>query len=187
MTAQPSMQTYIDAANASIQTFESLADIAFNTSEQLLALNLDAARSLCELASANAQPIVGEDLREQLTSRLSANSQGVEQVTAYLRNLNELCLKMQAEMAEVNAQRVTELSNSLVSAFEVLAKTAPAGGADFVAAMKSALNNANVAYENLIKVGREVTETNWSVATKALQPIVAAPVSANGKTARKAA
>jgi phasin family protein len=183
------MPKYIDAANASIQTFESLAGIAFNTSEQLLALNLEAARSLCEFASANAQPIMGEDMREQFANRLNANGQGVEQVTAYLRNLNELCLKMQAEMAEVNAQRLTELSDSLVSAFDALAKTAPAGSADFVAAMKSTLNSANMAYEKLIKAGREVTETNWSVATKALQlqPIVAAPASTNGKSARKAA
>lgn len=188
MTVQPSMQTYIDAANANLETLESLADIAFNASEQLLALNLDAVRSLCQFVSANAQPpVLGEDPREQLAGRFDAQGQGVDQATVYVRNINDLCLKVQSEVAELNARRLAQLSETMISAFDALAKTAPAGGADLVAAMKSTLNNANLAYENLIRVGREVTESNWSVASKALQPIAVPPASTNGKASRKAA
>lgn len=188
MTVQPFMQNYIELANANLQAFESLADIAFNTSERLLALNGDAARSLCEFASANAQPLVGEDLRDQFNDRVSVQGQGVEQMTAYVRNINDLYLQLQSEVAELNARRLADFSQAMISALDALASNSPAGGADFVAAMKSTLNTANRAYENLIKVSREVTESNWTAASRALQPAATAAASnANAKASRKAA
>jgi hypothetical protein len=64
------------------------------------------------------------------------------------------------------------MTDSLHALLDSLAKSGPAGSADIVAAMKTALNTANTTFENLIRTVREVTETNLAAAASALQSTV---------------
>ena len=50
MTNYPSMQQLADTTNSGLRTFQSLAEIMLSASEQLVALNVDAARSFCAFA-----------------------------------------------------------------------------------------------------------------------------------------
>jgi len=119
------MQKLAATANSSLQTFQSLADIVLNASEQLLSLNVEAARSLCAYASAQTLPSNGEEFRSQFASRVAAQSEGFEQASEYLRNVNEICLRTQSEVAEISTRHISEVSNSMQSLFDEVSKLAP--------------------------------------------------------------
>ncbi len=186
MNTLPSVQKLTQAANGNIQAFQSFADIVLNASERLVALNIEAARTLCSTATANAAPLTASnDMRDQIAARMGTQGKMFEQAAEYFRSFNDLCAKTQSEVAELNTQRLNEVSGSVHELLDSVAKAGPTGAADIVAAMKAAMNNASAAYENMIKTTRDVTESNLAAASNALQPMVTAAVSA--KQTRKAA
>lgn len=132
MNTHPSMQRFAATAQSSLQTFQSLADIVLDASEQLVALNVGAARSLCAFASAQSVPVSGEALHDQLAERVSAQNQGFEQAAEYLRNVNEICLRTQSEVAEISTRHLNEVSSSMQSLFSDVAKLAPVAGLDMI-------------------------------------------------------
>ncbi|NMG75145.1 phasin family protein [Aromatoleum diolicum] len=186
MNAFASVQKLAKAANSNAEAFQSLADIVFGASERLLALNLDAARNLCAYASANAVPVFEGDLQEQFASRMSAQGKSLEQAAEYFRSVNDLAIQTQGDIAAFGTQQLTQMSHGVSEFLDNVAKTAPAGSSDFVAAMKTAMSNASAAYENFVKTTRDVTETNLAAANSALQPMLAA-TAATTKASKKAA
>lgn len=125
MTNHPSMQNFANAANASLKTFQSLAEIMLNASEQLTALNVDAARSFYAFAASQTLPTNTEELRERVTGKGNTHNQGFEQTSEYLRNISEVCLRTQAEVAEISTQHLNEFSNSMSSLLGEVAKMTP--------------------------------------------------------------
>ncbi|TAH45254.1 MAG: phasin family protein [Betaproteobacteria bacterium] len=138
MTSLSSVQQITDTANTSIQHFVALADIVLNASEQLVGLNLDAARTACELASATAAPLTSDDIKEQISSRVAASGEGFEKAANYLRSVNEICVRTQADVAELAAKHAGEYAQSVQSLFDSVAKFAPVGAFDFSAQAKPA-------------------------------------------------
>jgi len=186
MNTLPSVQSLTDAANANIMTFQSFADIVLNASERLTTLNIDAARSVFAFASANAGPLIGEGLRDQIASRVGAQGQGLEKAAEYVRKVNEVLVKTQADVTQLSAKRMSEATDSLHSMLDTMAKSGPAGTADIVAAMKSALNTTSATFENMIQTTREVTESNLAAAANALQTTAHEAATA-AKASKKAA
>ena len=113
---------------------------------------------------------------------MDIQSKGLEQATEYFRNVNDLCIKTQSEVSELNTRHLNQITESVQSLLDNFAKSGPTGTADFVSAMKTAMSNAAAAYENFVRTSRDVAENNLAAATNALQPMVAA-----GKASRKAA
>lgn len=134
MTSLPSVQPFTDTANTGIQHFVALADIVLNASEQLVGLNIDAARSACEFASNTAAPLHGKDIQEQISSRVAASGEGFEKAASYLRSVNEIYARTQADVIELNAKHAGDYAQSIQSLFDSVAKLAPAGAFDFAAA-----------------------------------------------------
>ena len=187
MTTFVSAQRLAKAANGNIEAFQSLTDIVFSASEQLLALNLDAARKLCAYASANAVPVLEGDLNEQISSRMSANGKSMEQAGEYFRNVNDLFIRTQSDIAAFGTQQLEVVSRGFNELLDNVAKSAPAGTSDFVAAMKIAMSNASTAYESFVKTTRDVAETNLAAAGSALQPMLGAAAGVTTKGSKKAA
>jgi hypothetical protein len=129
----PSFQHVTETANASIDHFVALADIVLNASEELAALNINAARSACEFASAQAVPLTGEDVKEQISSRVAASGQGFEKAADYLRSVSEICAKTQATVTELSVKQAGEFAQSVQTMVEKVAKSAPIGAFDFAA------------------------------------------------------
>ena len=134
MPTQPSMQKLASTANAGLETFQSLADIVLNASEQLLALNVDAARSWCALASTHTLPANGEELREHFTKRIATHNQSFEQAAEYLRNVNEVCLRTQSDVAEISTRHLNQITSSMQSLFGEAAKLTPTTALDMLSA-----------------------------------------------------
>lgn len=186
MNAFASVQKLAKAANSNVEAFQSLAEIAFGASERLIALNLDAARNLCAYAAATAVPVLEGDLHEQFASRMSVHGKSMEQAAEYFRSVNDLAIQTQGDIAAFGTQQLTDMSRSVSDFLDNVAKSAPAGSSDFVAAMKTAMSNANAAYESFVKTTRDVTETNLAAANSALQPMLAASATTT-KASKKAA
>lgn len=187
MTAFASVQKLAKAANSNVEAFQSLAEIAFGASERLVALNLDAARNLCAYAAATAVPVFEGDLNEQFASRMGVQGKSLEQIAEYFRSVNDLAIQTQGDVAAFGTQQLTEMSRNFSEFLDSIAKSAPAGSSDFVAAMKTAMSNANAAYESFVKTTRDVAETNLAAANSALQPMLAASAAATTKASKKAA
>jgi len=187
MNAFASVQKLAKAANSNVEAFQSLADIVFGASERLIALNLDAARNLCAYASATAVPVFEGDLHEQLASRMGVQSKSLEQAAEYFRSVNDLTIQTQGDIAAFGTQQLGEMSRGFSEFLDNVAKSAPAGSSDFVAAMKTAMSNANAAYESFVKTTRDVAETNLAAANSALQPMLAASTATTTKGSKKAA
>ena len=117
MTNNPSMQRLAATANSSLQAFRSMVEVMLSASERLAALNVEAARSFCAFAASQKFPVNGEELRDRLAGKGNAQDQGLEQAAAYLRNVNEVCLRTQAEVAELSTQHVNQISNSMNALF----------------------------------------------------------------------
>ena len=125
MTNQPSMQKLASTANSGLKTFQSLAEIMLSASEQLVALNVDAARSFYAFASTQTMPGNSEELRERLTNGSNTHSQSFEQAAEYLRNVNEVLLRTQSEAAEISTRHLNEMTNSMQTLFGEVAKMTP--------------------------------------------------------------
>lgn len=171
------------AANGNIEAFQSFADIVFSATERLMALNIDAARSACACLSANAAPVVEGELREQFASRMNAQGKSLEQAAEYVRNVNELFIQTQVDIAAFGTRQFDEAASGLGEFMENFAHNAPAGTNDFVNAVKTAMTNASAAYENFVKTSRDVAETNLAAASNALQPMLSAPAAKGRKAA----
>lgn len=177
------LQKLTDAVNANMQTYLSFAEIVLNTSERLSSLNIDATRSSFKQFSAYATPRPGEGFTQQITARLGEQGHNLEQTLAYLRNVSEVYVQAQNDIADLGSRRLAELSEEFQALIDKAAKSAPVGSSEMVAAMKTALSQASSVYDSLLKTSREVTETHLAAATSALQPIAGT----TGRASKKAA
>lgn len=171
------------AAADNLQAFQAYADIVLNASQELVSLNIEATRTACSYATASAVPVVGEDMREQIASRMDVQGRSLEQAAEYIRSVNDLCIKTQTEISDLNTRRLHEMTETMQGVLDTFAKTGPTGTLDIISAMKTAMSNASAAYENFVRTSRDVAETNFAAASNALQPMMAAA----GKASRKAA
>ncbi len=125
----PTAQKFAATAHSSIQIFQQMADVVLSASEQMVNLNLDAARSMCAYVSSQASLPVKSDLQANLADRSQAHSAGIERASEYLRNVSDICLRTQSEMAELGARHFTEVNQSMQSLFGEVARINPLDGA----------------------------------------------------------
>ena len=96
--------------------------ITLSAAEKLLALNLDTARTLCELASNSGAQLESGDLRSALATQGATQSKGFEHLTRYLRDVSELCVQTQSEVVEVGSRQFADLQRTMQSMFEEAGK-----------------------------------------------------------------
>lgn len=183
MNTFPSVQKMAQAAADNIQGFQAYAEIILNASQELASLNIEATRTACSYVTVNAVPAIGEDMREQLAARMDGQGRSLEQAAEYIRSVNDLCIKTQTEIGELNTRRLHEMTEKMQGVLDAFAKTGPTGSLDMISAMKTAMSNASAAYENFVRTSRDVTETNLAAASNALQPMMAAASKASRKAA----
>lgn len=138
----PSAQKFADTARSSIQMFQEMTEVMFNASEQIVNLNLEAARSMCAYASSQASKPVKRDLQASLADSAQVQSEGFERATAYLRNVSDICLRTQSEMAELGARHFSEVNESMQNLFGEVARMAPLAGAQALGARSAAAKRA---------------------------------------------
>jgi hypothetical protein len=177
MTTPNALEQLNNATHAGLQTFQQLATIFLNASERLTTLNLDAAR----IVAADGLPLLAADYRNAEWARIG--SAGIDHGAAYLRALGAVYAQSQVEVAELGARQVDEMTDALHGLLDRVAEAVSPATADVVAAMKSALDNANTAYDSLLQTTRELSKSTLAANDR----LKTGAEAANTGRARKAA
>jgi hypothetical protein len=179
MTTNVAMQKLAEAASVNGEAFKSIYDITLNASQQMLTLNNDYFRSFAEGFTV---PKNGLGLSEQL----SAQTQGVERASEYLREISEIFTHTQAEVFKLGSQNADEVTKILFADLEMLLKPFPVDQSTLAEVLKSALSTATTAYEKLVDTSRQITESSLKVVSGAGQA-AANTAATTTKAARKSA
>ncbi|WP_347554082.1 phasin family protein [Robbsia sp. KACC 23696] len=132
---------------------------AFEGADKLLQLNIAAARALLADGHNQAkQSLDVQDPREWLALQSSNAQPLTEKATSYAQQVYQIVTATQAEFVrafEAQAQAQQARTEQILDSFS---RNAPAGSETAVAAVKSALNAQNAAYESARKAAKQVVE-----------------------------
>jgi len=168
---------------ANIETALAFARTAFAGTERLAALNISTARSAVEESYESAKILMAvKDPKELATLNAAMAKPAVEKGIAYSRAVYSILTETGEELSRLSGGRLDALKAEFSSALENAAKVAPTGSEPAVAAIRSALNAANSAYDTFSKAAKqvgEIAETNANMAAdtavKALESVAVAP------------
>ena len=176
----------IAANKASVDALLSLANTALASAERVAALNLNTARSMMEDGMNNTKAMLGaKDPREALAMTAAQIQPAVEQIVAYNRSLYEITAQSKEEVTKQLESQFSDFQKQVATLMEKAAKNAPAGSDVAVAAVKSALEAASSAFDNMknvVKQAAEIAEANIATASNAT---VNATVNAVNSAAKK--
>jgi phasin family protein len=158
-------KTNVDAAvkiaGVALQSVEKLVDLQMETAKAALADSADNARALASV----------KDPQDLLALRDRILQPTLEKASTYARNVYGVAASTQSELNKLLEAQIAEFNKSVVTTLDKAASNAPAGAEFAVAALRSAVTSANLAYENVSKVAKqfaEITESNVATATKAV-------------------
>ncbi|MFT5642484.1 MAG: phasin family protein [Janthinobacterium sp.] len=145
---------------AQFAAFSTLTGKAFEGVEKLMALNLTAAKSSLEEASASTKQLLSAKDAQEFFALSAAQAQpAAEKATAYTRELAAIASSAQAEMTKTTEAQIAETNKKVLSLVDEVTKNAPAGSEKAVAMLKSAIDNANAGYEQFTKSSKQAVDT----------------------------
>ncbi|MEH6436124.1 TIGR01841 family phasin [Massilia sp. DD77] len=157
----------------------SLTSKTFESMEKLADLNINAARATLEESSAVARQLLGaKDPQEFFALTASQAQPAAEKALSYSRQLASIATGTGAEFSKAAESQIVEANRKVISLVDEVSKNAPAGSESFVAAVKTAISNANAGYEQISKTTKQAVE--------AVEANLNAAVNQFSATARKA-
>jgi phasin family protein len=177
-----------DFAKSSVNTALFFANTTFDGIERMALLNLAAARSVFEGTMSNFTALLGaKDVNSFVNLQKELASPSIEKGMEYSRNVIAIATETKDKLAKEVETKVAETNAQVSGLVEKALASAPAGSEVAVAAVKTAIQSANDAYEGLnkaVKQAAEVAEASVAAATSATMKAanVAAP-----KAGKKAA
>jgi len=150
--------------DAQLAAMSDIANKALHTVAELAELNISTAKASLEHVSAAAQQMLTAKDAQEFIQLSSAQAQpNAEKALAYTRQLANITTKAQAELTKTTEARVAETLRQLNKLIDDLAKVAPAGSENAVAALKAIIeigsSNTKAAYEQVIKASKHAIET----------------------------
>lgn len=147
------------ASAASVDAFATLASTAFGGAERLVALNLNAARTMMEESAASARALLEvKDVPGLVSLQTMRLQPGLEKAGAYSRTVYRIATDTKEALSEVVEGQVCELGHSANQALDDAASGAPAGSDLAVNAIRSALSTANSTYLSMTKTAKQVSD-----------------------------
>jgi len=178
-------EQFAAANKASVDALLSLANTALASAERIAALNLNTARSILEDSVANTKALLGaKDPKEAATLTVAQIQPAVEQAVAYSRSLYEISAQSKEEVSKQLESQFGDFQKQVSSLMDKAAKNAPAGSDVAVAAVKTALEAASSAFDNMknvVKQAAEIAEANIATASNATVNAVGAAATGTGK------
>ena len=147
------------AQKANIETLFGLTQKAFEGVERLVELNLQATRATFNEVTNNTQAMLGvKDAQELLELQARLMQPLADKVSAYSRQLFEIASDTSAEFAKAAENQSAEAQQKFMAVFENVARNAPAGSEPLVSAVRSAVNAASGAVDQVQKAVKQATE-----------------------------
>lgn len=160
----------IAANKSSVDAAMRLAGVALQSVEKLVELQIEAAKSALAEGAANAKALVSAKEPQDLnTLRDRVVQPSLEKAQAYVRSVYDVAATAQGELSKLIETQVTEFNKTIVSALDKAAQTSPAGTEFAISALRAAVASANVGFDNVSKVAKQVadiTAANVAVATQ---------------------
>jgi len=149
-TGKAGMDALNTFAQAQLATFELVSALSFNAGKAVLEDGINHAAALLSV----------KDARDLLELNAAAAEPGFERTLAYSRDLSSVAARARAEFFKLSESHAVELNRAVIGMLDGLSKTAPAGSAVTVSAIRSALAASNAVYEAYGKVARQAADAD---------------------------
>jgi phasin family protein len=187
-------EQFSNATKANFETqfalFSSLTAKTFESVEKLVELNIATARAALENNQAAARQLLSaKDPQEFFQLTASQAQPAAEKAVAYNRQLAAIATGTGAEFSKAAEGQIVEANRKVIALVDEVSKNAPAGSETFVAAVKTAISNANAGYEQFSKTTKqavEAMESNVNAAVSQFSQAAAKSPAANFATAAAA-
>ena len=162
---------------ASFETALTLSRLSSESLERLSRLNIETGRlALEESVNGGKAMLATKDPKELVMLQSSMMEPTIAKTLAYMRSVYEIVIQSAEQASSIVEQNAGELNKLVATTLEQTAKAAPAGSEFAVAAVKSAIDTANSAYDSFSKSTRkavELAEANIAAAAKAIPQRIA--------------
>ena len=155
----PIPEKLASANKAAVEAAIRYSQIVFDSAERLLDLNMKVAKSVLADNAKNIQVLTGaKNLQELIALRQSIAQPAVEKMIAYSKGVYEVAAETHAELQSFVETHTSEANKNVAALLDKVVKSAPAGSEAMQAAVKSAMNAANSAYDTMSKAAKQVAE-----------------------------
>jgi len=188
-------EQFSNATKANLESqfalMSSLTSKTFESMEKLVELNINVARaSLSDSSTTARQLLAAKDPQEFFQLSAAQAQPNAEKALSYSRQLASIASGTGAEFSKAAESQIVEANRKVIALVDEVSKNAPAGSETFVAAVKTAISNANAGYEQFSKTTKqavEAIESNMNAAISQYSNVAAkAPAAANAATAAAA-
>jgi phasin family protein len=173
------------AFEAQFALLSSLTSKTFEGMEKLIDLNINVAKATLEESSATARQLLTVKDPQEFFALSAAQAQpSAEKVLSYGRQLASIAAGTGSEFSKAAESQIVEANRKVISLVDEVSKNAPAGSENFVAALKTAISNANAGYEQLTRTSKQAVEamesnltaavSQFSQAARKVSPVAAA-------------
>jgi phasin family protein len=153
----------LPAQNLMLDLMQTISLKTIEGTEKLIALQLQASRSLLEDMASQAQAFADlkdpQKLAAQLTSMKNPAS---EKISAYARQAYEISTETREAITETIQKHIHEGQDVAQTWIESASKTAPAGTEPMFAAARNALSLVRASLDHAAKVGQQAAESTNS-------------------------
>ncbi|MBK9446730.1 MAG: phasin family protein [Betaproteobacteria bacterium] len=149
------------AANkAAIDSLMTFANTSLATAERLAALNLNTARAFIADSAANSGALLAvKDVQGFIALQTTLAKPSIEKAVAYSRSVYEILNESSNGLTQVVEGQTAEIKKNFSAAIEQSLKNAPAGSESVVVAVKSAMAQADSAYEKMTQSAKQAKAT----------------------------
>ena len=168
--------------DAQIASITELTNKAFSSIAQLVELNVNAAKASLEQSTATAQRLMAVKNPQEFFALSTQNPPSAETAIAYSRNLASIATAAQAEFNRTAEAQIAETTLKVTALIDDIAKNAPPGSGNAIAILKSAIANANAAYEQLKNTTRQASDTMGANVTNVVNQFSETAEKATGRS-----
>jgi len=188
-------EQFSNATKANLESqfalLSSLTSKTFESMEKLVELNINTARAtLSDNSTAARQLLSAKDPQEFFQLSASHAQPTAEKALSYSRQLASIATGTGAEFSKAAESQIVEANRKVIALLDEVTMTAPAGSETFVAAVKTAISNANAGYEQFSKTTKqavEAMENNMNAAMSQFSTVAANAPAAAANAASAAA
>jgi len=189
-------EQFSNATKANLESqfalLSSLTSKTFESMEKLVELNINTARATLSDGSSSARQLLAAKDPQEFFQLSAAQAQPTaEKALTYSRQLASIASGTGAEFSKAAESQIVEANRKVIALVDEVSKNAPAGSETFVAAVKTAISNANAGYEQFSKTTKqavEALESNMNAAISQYSNVAAkAPAAAANAAAAAAA
>ena len=167
--------------------FSSLTAKTFESVEKLVELNIATARAAMESNSNTARQLLSAKAPQEFFQVVATQAQpAAEKAVAYNRQLAAIATGTGAEFSKAAEGQIVEANRKVIALVDEVSKNAPAGSETFVAAVKTAISNANAGYEQFSKTTKQAVETIENNVNNAVSQFTQAAAKVPGAAANAA-